>query len=133
MTRYTIGKRNGISVVAEYVHGAGSLAKLTIKERGALPRYFQGSSLGPANPACAPEAEDLRYWQWLAKLEPDEVAIGRTLAAHQGIASREDAAWSAHGDEMVACPRCEKHIPRRELDALGQCTDCEEKEETANA
>jgi hypothetical protein len=88
MMKYTIGRRNGRKITAEYSHAAGSAPTLVIREQGQAPREFTGNSLGPANYLCDPTADDLSYWQSIADLPADEVLIRRSLAARAKIVER---------------------------------------------
>jgi len=92
MRTYKIGNYGGRPVRVRYEHQRGSLPE--IHWSGGKSGSARGSSLGPANPDCCPDIDDLCYWQTVIGLARDEAQAARNMAAHNRLRAADRAAWS---------------------------------------
>jgi hypothetical protein len=128
MARYTIGKLGGQVVQATYSRdGQSSLPAVSITCGGRKLGTWRGSSLGPCNAQCDPNADDLAVWQALVDLPRDDAQIARSLGAHKAAISRATAPYKAYMRELVACPQCGTPTPRHVIQALDECAACSDK------
>ena len=113
MATYIINRKPQIR--AYYTHD-GSMPSITIMQGSTVLRQARGSSLGPRNPTCDPAASDIAYWRSLVDLPADDAEVAAALASTKRTLLQD-----------AKCPTCGDQCSQEAIDALGQCTNCEDR------